>query len=385
MTNTRFGHLLDCYRQLLHLPNPTPVLAVLGTVAANRLAGDPVWVMLVGPPSSGKTEIVDSLRLLPEGAAVSTLTKASLLSAQAGGSGGLLLTKFRDGSGLLLVKDFTSLLSDVGASEIIALLREVFDGHVERYVGNQDAPLAWAGKIGLVGAVTEEIESHRTAIAVMGERFVYVPMPDNSPEDRAAVVAMAIANTRRARTLRDELAANVSAFFAELGDPQLAAELSGEEQSWVADAADFASRARSPVLRDGRSREISLVPEPEVGARLAVELSQLARGLAWVGATRPQRDAVIRSAVQASIPRIRRVALNALLDGAGSLSTTEIALNVRLSSSTVRRELEDLTALKLLDTFQEGAAYRQHWSASTIARDHWQKLTRIADANPFAQ
>jgi len=57
----RLSSLLDCYRRLLHLPDVAPVLAVLGTVAANRLPGDPVWSLLVGPPSSGKTEIVDSL------------------------------------------------------------------------------------------------------------------------------------------------------------------------------------------------------------------------------------------------------------------------------------------------------------------------------------
>ena len=76
--------LLAHYRQLLHLPDPTAVLAALGTVAANRLPGDPVWTLLVGPPSSGKTEIIDSLRLVPKAVSVSTLTKAALLSGRTG-------------------------------------------------------------------------------------------------------------------------------------------------------------------------------------------------------------------------------------------------------------------------------------------------------------
>lgn len=75
MSADALAELLACYRELLHLPEPGPVLAALATVAANRLPGDPVWTLLVGPPSSGKTEIVDSLRLLPETASVSTLTK----------------------------------------------------------------------------------------------------------------------------------------------------------------------------------------------------------------------------------------------------------------------------------------------------------------------
>src|SRR5262245_18581752 len=40
--------LIATYRRHLHLPDPGPLYAVLGTVAANRMPGDPVWLMLVG-------------------------------------------------------------------------------------------------------------------------------------------------------------------------------------------------------------------------------------------------------------------------------------------------------------------------------------------------
>ena len=142
----------------------------------------------------------------------------------------------------------------------------------------------------------------------------------------------------------------------------------------VAAAADFASRARSPVLRDSRTREIVLVPEPEVGARLAVELHQLACGLKWIGTPRPLRQEVIRAAAHASIPRIRRLALKTLLDASATFSTTDVALALRLPSNTVRRALEELAALAVLDTKQD--SYRQHWSAAQGAREQWNELHR---------
>jgi hypothetical protein len=44
------------------LPDHTPVLAVLGTIAANYLPGDAVWLAVIAPPSSAKTEILNAPR-----------------------------------------------------------------------------------------------------------------------------------------------------------------------------------------------------------------------------------------------------------------------------------------------------------------------------------
>ena len=67
---TPLAETLAVFRKWLHLTNETPVLTVLGVVAANRLAGDPVWLGLVAPPSSCKTEILNSLGLLADVRAV---------------------------------------------------------------------------------------------------------------------------------------------------------------------------------------------------------------------------------------------------------------------------------------------------------------------------
>ena len=71
---------LCVFTKWLHLPDAMPVLAVLGTVAANQLPGDAVWLGIVAPPSSAKTEILNALRPLPDVYEAATLTPASLLS-----------------------------------------------------------------------------------------------------------------------------------------------------------------------------------------------------------------------------------------------------------------------------------------------------------------
>jgi hypothetical protein len=45
-----FDQTLAVFTRWLILPDPTPVYALLGTVAANLLEGDPVWLGIIGPP-----------------------------------------------------------------------------------------------------------------------------------------------------------------------------------------------------------------------------------------------------------------------------------------------------------------------------------------------
>ena len=103
---------LQTFERWLILPSRTPVYAMLGTIAANLLDGDPVWLGLVAPPSSAKTELLNSISGLPFVVSVSTLTLASLLSGTPsrqrtpGATGGLL--RQVGNPGLLCLKDFTS-------------------------------------------------------------------------------------------------------------------------------------------------------------------------------------------------------------------------------------------------------------------------------------
>src|SRR5262249_42729990 len=107
--------LLTVFKYWLYMMDTGALEIVLATYAANRLPGDPVWLMLVGPPSSGKGEILNALSPLPAIFHAATISEAALLSGTSkksrtkGSKGGLLkeIGKF----GILVLKDFTSVLS----------------------------------------------------------------------------------------------------------------------------------------------------------------------------------------------------------------------------------------------------------------------------------
>ena len=92
--------LVGEFRKSLYLPDPGAIYAYMGAVASNLMRGDPVWLMLVGPPSCGKTEILNStlsMRGVIECASISS--EAAFLSATAkkdiskDATGGLLSTR----------------------------------------------------------------------------------------------------------------------------------------------------------------------------------------------------------------------------------------------------------------------------------------------------
>jgi hypothetical protein len=59
------GDTIAIFRRWLALDDPAAVYAVAATLAANRAVGDPVWLLIVCAPSSGKTEILSAATGLP--------------------------------------------------------------------------------------------------------------------------------------------------------------------------------------------------------------------------------------------------------------------------------------------------------------------------------
>src|SRR5262249_6919503 len=130
-------------------------------VAAERLAGDPAWLLIISGPGNAKTETVQAISGLGAHVVSTISSEGALLSASGRGqraktATGGLLRQIR-ASGVLVIKDVTSILSlhREARSTILAALREVHDGYWVRNVGTDGgAKLEWRGRIAVVGACT---------------------------------------------------------------------------------------------------------------------------------------------------------------------------------------------------------------------------------------
>lgn len=342
--------VLEIFRRWQYLPDHGVVYAPLAAVAANLLESDPVWLMTVGPPSGGKTEVIFAISRLHYVRLGAILTEASLLSGTpkketkaAGGKGGLL--KEIGDFGILALKDFTSILAmhrDQRA-QLLAALREIFDGSWTRHVGTDGGrTLTWSGKLGLIAGCTAAIDTHHAVMSTMGERFLLYRLPTIDPGKQSQA---ALANAGREGLMRKELAAAIEGLFAGLdirgkGLPPIDED---ETKRLVALSCLVAS-ARSAVERSPyRGREIELVLDTEAPARLALTLRRLYAGMLAIGLDRETAWPLVAKTGLDCIPKIRRAVLDVLV-AAGWLATKMVAARIEHPTTTTRHALEDLSA-----------------------------------------
>jgi len=354
---------LKVFGRWLLLKDHTPVLAVLGAVAANYLPGDPVWLALIAPPSSAKTEILNSTSLLPHVVQAASLTPAGLLSGtskkqQVKGAKGGLLQQIGD-FGILALKDFGTILSmhNETRAEAMAALREVYDGQYIRHVGSDGGKtLAWKGKVGLVCASTEVIDSHYAVIGAMGDRFLFSRLAPVAGQAQFARALDHAGNTTK--QMREELGQAVAQLFA--GQKKEPRSLGKDEAKRIGAAVSLVVRLRGAVERDRRTREIEAIYGAEGTARVGLALERLLAGLDTLGVERERAMKVVLSTALDSVPPLRRRAYECVCKHR-NVETADVAIEVGLPTNTTRRILEDLAAHGLIARQSQGQGKADLW------------------------
>jgi hypothetical protein len=187
----KLAGLLTQLRTWQHLPDPVHVIATLAAAATRNEAGEPCWLLMVAPPSSGKTE---TARLLDDtaDARLNEVTAAGLLGWSKGKivkpSG--ILTKI-DNRGLVTFGDLSSLLATSdrgGRDQVFGLLRRAYDGYVTRDIAppgktDTDERLSWSGRLTVVACVTGAIDRYTAHADQLGPRWLYVRISERSTEE----------------------------------------------------------------------------------------------------------------------------------------------------------------------------------------------------------
>ncbi|MCD6154162.1 MAG: hypothetical protein J7J22_00010 [Candidatus Verstraetearchaeota archaeon] len=375
----------EAVQKWLELPDLDVVDLILATVVANANDGDPVWILLVGPSSSAKSELIRAVADLPQCYRLASLTGRTLVSGHKDADGGLLF-RIPDRSTLVLL-DFGQVLSLHPNDKALVLqrLREIYDGYTKGDYGNRADGLEWRGKLGFLAGATPAIEKFTSVGAELGDRFLFYRI-HVLKRKKQALGAIAKAGTEK--QMRTELTRAFERALRNAGDPTMV-EVPQEIREAIATLATFTTRLRTPVSRDRYSRDINYLPEPEAPARFAKALVLLAKALAAVrGKTSVMKEelGILSRISLACIPSRRLAVLNAL--AAVEKGTTKaISLTANIATSSGKLILEDLMYLGAVDrsTKTDAETSPFYWALKPEAREEFAFVRSLAQLNTQKQ
>ena len=340
-------------RAYLHLPGTGHIRFALAVAVTARLAGPPLWGLLVGVPSSGKTEAINALGDVAD-ARASEMTAPGLLGWQGSASKERpigLLTRIGT-QAFATVSDMSGLLATSdrgGRDQVFALLRDAYDGRAVRVIGSAPRALEWEGRLTLLAGATPAIDSYTSHANALGPRWVYFRLPAATTDDRRAASRAARTHGKATEDQRREVRDLMARVVADAVDAAREVELPASVEAALEDATVVACHARAAVERETYgARSITNVPEPEDSPRLAGQLAQLARGLLGLGLDPSDAADMVRRAALDSIPQARRRALEALAQGE-PLTSAEVARRARVDRKVARFALEELAAVEVLE------------------------------------
>jgi hypothetical protein len=359
--NLKFGDVQAAFDGAMLLADRHYIKAVVATIIANQMEGPPVWLMLVAASSGGKTAVLltlDDLEFLPGKKVsffVSDLTENTLASGFKSASGEASLLKKVPFGGILIFKDFTSLLTKrhEARDAIMGQLREVYDRKFDKGTGNNQ-DVAWTGKLGALAGVTTAVHEYMASMSVMGDRFIMYSIVQ---PDRMALLKFVMAMKVDGESQEKKLAhakvvthSYLKQCVRKIKNAKL--NMKDEHREHLMHVADFVTKVRSGVILDDRTKQVQFVPDPEMPTRLIEQL--LAIGTAnslmrEIDGLDPELDEddmqMLYKIAFDSIPVKRRWALRELAQHAGGASTAGLATKIGYETSVVGQWLAQLNAL----------------------------------------
>lgn len=265
---TTMDKLMAFIEECFYKPDLQAARIILGTAFAHYIPNtNPIWMFVVGPPSSGKTAItvtalsglqgmfgegqqwgrrgegeIDKNTGLPKKRnkaeksneaveILSTINPNTFLSHQIGvDDPGLLeqiskakpvyekdeTRKIVSGNALVLIPDFTVMASmrREMRGEIMGQLRRIYDGQFEKKVGTRTTKI-WTGKVSLLAATTPVIDKYTSIDSALGERFIQINWRSSDDAGRGVFTLKMMAKRAAGFLIKSPMQKMIKNLFAE--------------------------------------------------------------------------------------------------------------------------------------------------------------------------
>lgn len=377
----------------LYFPTPDPLYLVLGTVAGNMMKGSPIWLVLIGAPSSGRTIMLETLaNLAPKYKAGEKGPKPGVhIVGAIKGPGALLSgvsmnerTKDSTGGllqqigprGIIVMKDFTSMLSMAKEplGETISAMREAFDGRYSRPVGSDGGRnIEWRGRIGFLAASTPAIDRHSASIGDLGERWIYYRYLETDGYGET-IRALGV---RDPEAMMQELRGHVENFIDALDIcwNEERRDLDSFEKNKLYAMSSLICAARSGVPRDPyQGNEVVDSAVKEAPPRIAQELGQLYLGLERIGLETDDAWRLVGKVAFDSVRQLRMATILALYGSSMPMKIKDLRMVLRCGVKTMEMLVDDLNIhglVEILNKPVESRAADERATAGSVKLTEW--------------
>lgn len=333
----------------------------------------PIWFILIGNPSSLKTELIRLPRGLPDRIVyLSTMSENAFASGympQDGSEPNDLLDVLDNK--ILLIRDLTTLfsLNEETVKKILGDLTSIFDGEFEKFTATRGL-MRYKAAFPFVACITPAILSkHHNYVNQLGSRFLFYRIQRLTDNQRKQGFAIAWSKEDRKKNI--ELATSVVSSYCTQTVKKVESGFSpkvedSEVQEWLNNAADFVARARGIAItkveefKNDKGEDITYYSPVEVQVEEPWRAINQLRNLAISLAAVRNKDAVtmeecetLKEVVRSTAPPDRAIVLDALLTQPSGMSAKEVGEAIEKSTKTAQRQLKELEMLKLVHKFKD--------------------------------
>lgn len=340
-------------QKYVYMEDTTMIDVSLASIIANRLhMGTPVWLIIVGASSGGKSQILKPLALSDSKYMhrVDDLTENTFLSGANLGKDKQASLLLRIGhSGMLVISDMTVLFSRGVESRnaILSQFRMLYDGEMSKHVGTSDKPVVWKGHLGIVAGSTPSIYRHMEDVADMGERFMYWRMHQY---DERKATQLALSRNVHGNDLDKVMADTYSEYIQEVVKSKVKPVLTEEDMEHIIDISILAEKMRTVTRPDRFSHTVEYIPTTAFPMRTALQLRHIGEALSimYGGEIGERGRQILRWLGWSLANEEKRRCLEVLVSQTAYVTTGTIADEIGLETSVTRNILQALSSVGLV-------------------------------------
>ncbi len=344
------------------------VIAV--TISADLRLSPPLWLFLIGVPSSFKTELVGLFSAMDGVYTLDTVTENAFCSGYVppDGSETQDLLPLLDNK-CFIIKDLNTLFSmnEEMVKKILGDLTSIFDGKFQKFTATRGL-VEYFSLFSMIGCVTPSILiKHYNYATALGPRFLFLRLPDLTEEEVQAGLDKFWNETKRKEKIinaRQIVSSYCTQLVTRIKESTHERE-SNEIQEKINAIALFICKCRGIAISKkseftndkGEKIEFYEITDWQVEQpwRIINQLKELLRILSFINGKTSVGDEeirIIRIIILSTMPVDRAEVLNILAFEAG-LTAGDIGKKLNKSSKTARRTLKELETLGVTDCYRD--------------------------------